>query len=210
MPLNEQYQECINSLVGVYLGILYIVKLLSYWYAKQTMRVRWGDCISSPFRVSNGVRQGGILSPYLFNVYMDDLSRGVIYMLKGMSYLELFMCSIAIKNTLFRTFCTPMYTCHLWWNYTTQSFHKLKVAFNNAFRMMHNLPTYCSACEMFTVNVVADCKAVIRNLVHRFMMRLTISKHLLVRSILSSDLVCSSHINRRHWARLLYVHYHGG
>ena len=35
--------------VGVYLDIL-----LSYWYAKQTMRVRWGDCISSPFHVSNG------------------------------------------------------------------------------------------------------------------------------------------------------------
>ena len=114
-----------------------------------------------------------------------------------------------VKNTLFRTFCTPMYTCHLWWNYTAQSFHKLKVAFNNAFRMMHNLPTYCSASEMFTVNRVADCKAVIRNLVHRFMMRLMISKHLLVCSILSSDLVCSSRI-RRHWARLLYVHYHGG
>ena len=60
----------------------------------------------------------------------------------------------------------------------------------NAFRMMHNLPTYCSASEMFnvTVNRVADGKAVIRNLVHRFMMRLTISKHLLVLSILSSDL----------------------
>ena len=106
------------------------------------------------------------------------------------------MCSIAVKNTLFRTFCMPMYTCHLWWNYTAQSFHKLKVAFNNAFRMMHNLPTNCSASEMFTVNRVADCKAVIRNLVHRFMMRLTISKHLLVRSILSSDLVRSSRIRR--------------
>ena len=102
----------------------------------------------------------------------------------------------------------PLYIiCHLWWNYTAQSFQKLKVA--NAFRMMHNLPTYCSASEMFTVNRVADCKAVIRNLVHRFMMRSTISKHLLVRSILSSDLVCSPRI-RRHWARLLYVHYHGG
>ena len=80
---------------------------------------------------------------------------------------------------------------------------------SHTIRMMHNLPTYCSASEMFTVNRVADGKAVIRNLVHRFMMRLTISKHLLVRSILSSDLVCSSRI-RRHWARLLYVHYHGG
>ena len=79
------------------------------------------------------------------------------------------MCSIDVKNTLFRTFCTPMYTCHLWWNYKAQSFHKLKVAFNNAFRMLHDLPTYCSASEMFTVNGVADCKAVIRNLVHRFM-----------------------------------------
>ena len=62
--------------------------------------------------------------------------------------------------------------------------------------MMHNLPMYCSASEMFTVNRVSDCKAVILNMVHRFMMRLTISKHLLVRSILSSDLVCSSRIRR--------------
>ena len=28
----------------------------------------------SVFTVSNGVRQGGVLSPYLFNVYMDGLS----------------------------------------------------------------------------------------------------------------------------------------
>ena len=38
------------------------------------MRIRWGNVMSESFNVSNGVRQGGILSPYLFNVYMDDLS----------------------------------------------------------------------------------------------------------------------------------------
>ena len=38
------------------------------------MKVRWGDRLSTGFNVSNGVRQGGILSSYLFNVYMDDLS----------------------------------------------------------------------------------------------------------------------------------------
>ena len=55
----------------------YIVRiiLLCYWYAHQTMCVRWGSSISSSFRVSDGVRQGGIRSPYLFNMYVDDLSQ---------------------------------------------------------------------------------------------------------------------------------------
>ena len=53
----------------------YIMRILCYWYAHQTMCVRWGSSISSSFRVSNGVRQGGILSPHLFNVYVDDLSQ---------------------------------------------------------------------------------------------------------------------------------------
>ena len=38
------------------------------------MSIRWGSIISEAFNGSNSVRQGGILSPYLFNIYMDDLS----------------------------------------------------------------------------------------------------------------------------------------
>ena len=52
-----------------------IVRLLIYWYAQQTFQVKWDNAVSIPFHVGNGVRQGGILSPFLFNVYMDDLSR---------------------------------------------------------------------------------------------------------------------------------------
>ena len=33
-----------------------------------------GQIVSEAFTVSNGVRQGDVLSPYLFSVYMDDLS----------------------------------------------------------------------------------------------------------------------------------------
>ena len=39
------------------------------------MCIKWGQSTSSFFTVSNGVRQGGILSPRLFAVYVDDLSK---------------------------------------------------------------------------------------------------------------------------------------
>ena len=53
---------------------VFIIKILAYWYCHQEMHVRWGSTSTSSFHVSNGVKQGGILSPMLFNVYMDQLS----------------------------------------------------------------------------------------------------------------------------------------
>ena len=50
------------------------VRLLVYWYKTQNACVRWSTACSEMFTVSNGVRQGGILSPLFFNVYMDGLS----------------------------------------------------------------------------------------------------------------------------------------
>ena len=54
----------------------YVVRLLVFWYihSHQQMFVKWRNVMSSVFTVSTGLRQGGVLSPYLFNVYMDGLS----------------------------------------------------------------------------------------------------------------------------------------
>ena len=45
-----------------------------YWYRTQTTYFQWAICKCSSFKVKDGVRQGGILFPKLFIVYMDGLS----------------------------------------------------------------------------------------------------------------------------------------
>ena len=52
----------------------FFIKILTFWDTHQKMHVRWGTTTITPFLVTNGVKHGGILSPMLFNVYMDDLS----------------------------------------------------------------------------------------------------------------------------------------
>ena len=44
-----------------------------FWYADLQCRVRWGDTLSEWFEIKAGVRQGGILSPTLYCIYVDSL-----------------------------------------------------------------------------------------------------------------------------------------
>jgi hypothetical protein len=50
-----------------------LINTLACWYSKLHAVVRWNASFSEKFQVCCGVRQGGILSPLLFNVYVDDL-----------------------------------------------------------------------------------------------------------------------------------------
>ena len=50
-----------------------ICRLLLNMYTNQKLRVKWANEFSSIFSVSNGVKQGGVISPLLFCIYMDGL-----------------------------------------------------------------------------------------------------------------------------------------
>ncbi|CAK1583330.1 unnamed protein product [Parnassius mnemosyne] len=50
-----------------------VLNLFRYWYTKQVNYVKWADQFSSSYRLECGVRQGGLSSPKLFNLYVNDL-----------------------------------------------------------------------------------------------------------------------------------------
>ena len=237
----------------------FLIRILVYWYSHQAMRVRWGSVTSDPFHVTNGVRQGGILSPFLFNMYMNDLSlilnasgtgcrigdslinhlmyaddlvifspysaglqqllrvctqygddfdikynakkskimivrsrgdrqstfpdfylsgtalsvcseitylghimsndlsddkdiyrqRRKLYAQANMLCRRFSMCSVPVKISLFRAYCTPLYTAHLWCRYKQGSIKKLTVAYNDSMRLLLRAPRSSSASQMF-------------------------------------------------------------
>jgi len=88
LPLSNEFlfsgeSDCFNRFAFfLQIQLLHVKKLLQHLILKkmllkkpnkeQTMQIKWGKHFSEPFHVSNGVRQGGVLSPYLFAVYLDD------------------------------------------------------------------------------------------------------------------------------------------
>ena len=77
-----------------------ILRLLINWYSLQEFRVRWGDCYSEPFGVSNGVRQGGVLSPVLFAVYLDGLLEELSESGVGCYWGHMFACALCYADNL--------------------------------------------------------------------------------------------------------------
>ena len=51
---------------------LNLIRLLEDWYSKSVTFVKWNCSISHSVKLSAGVRQGGVLSPFLFAVFVDD------------------------------------------------------------------------------------------------------------------------------------------
>ena len=232
-----------------------------FWYQRQSICVKWGKRTSEYFSIINGVKQGGVLSPQLFAIYMDDLSvcltqckagchlnetvtnhvmyaddiclmapstialqkmlnlcyefsqsndiiinpiksqcmvfkpnrfklycpavylngniidyvetvTFTVYAIKQNNTHMFYFCTINVNLELFRSFCTSFYCCYLWTGYKKSTFKRLRVAFNNAYRRILNLPWRCSASGMYATYGIYNLEAIIRKQTFGFIGRL--------------------------------------
>ena len=50
-----------------------VISVFLSWYTKCFVKVKWNDELSDSFQTTAGVRQGGVLSPLLFAIYIEEV-----------------------------------------------------------------------------------------------------------------------------------------
>ena len=69
-------------------------------YTNQTINVVWENTLSEPFSARNGVKQGGVLSPILFGVYIDELIIRLKQSRFGCHIGDMFLGALAFADDL--------------------------------------------------------------------------------------------------------------
>ena len=69
---NVNHKDLIQKLLNLNIPLIYL-KIIYVWYRNQNVCVNHDNNLSSVWKLKRGVRQGGILSPLFFNLYINDL-----------------------------------------------------------------------------------------------------------------------------------------
>ena len=75
------------------------------WYSRLCATVKWQGSYSSMFLVTKGTRQGSILSPYFFNIFINDLLLSLKNMNEGVAIGNLKLNSFAYADDV-NLFCS--------------------------------------------------------------------------------------------------------
>ena len=65
-----------------------------------TSVVKWNGTLSESFRVFTGVRQGGVLSPHLFSIYIDDLIVKLRSLKNGCHIADVFLACLVYADDI--------------------------------------------------------------------------------------------------------------
>ena len=128
---------------------------------------------------------------YLGHIFQNDLSddldilkqRNKLFV-QGNSIMRKFhMCTLQVKLTLFRSYCSPMYLAQLWTNYKQKTINKLYTAYHNLLKMFIGVSKREHTRPICAYLNIKYCPALIRNYIYKFMCRLLLSKNVFIVNI---------------------------
>ena len=109
-------------------------------------------------------------------------------------------CSNAVKNLLFRSFCTPMYASHIWCNFKKSCMQRLRAAYSFGCRALYNLPWRVSVSSHQVHCNIPTFEALLRKNTYLFLQRCRKSNNIWLCALMQSDCLYSSlffeHYNR--------------
>ena len=65
-----------------------------------TCRVKWGDAVSEEFDIPSGTKQGGIISPNLFSLYINDIATMLRKLGVGCHFINIFVACILFADDM--------------------------------------------------------------------------------------------------------------
>ena len=96
-------------------------------------------------------------------------------------------CSSQVKNALFRSYCMSMYSVHLWCKFKISCLNRVRIAYNNSFRILHNIRRQESARTRQIQSNIKTFDALIRNYLYSFLKRCNNSSNAYISCLMSSD-----------------------
>ena len=112
-------------------------------------------------------------------------------------------CGREVKCMLFKSFCTNMYCCPLWFNSTSSRIQKLKSSYNSVLRRLLCIRMPYSASEMFVSCGIPSFYELLRKCIFDFSERIGKNTNSIIEACLSPKVYIFSPI-RQWWRSVLY------
>ena len=124
----------------------------------------------------------------------DDVARQrkQICMLRAMHWYESFMCTETVRISLFKSYCSSLYTSSLWCNYRSESLRNYVLPTTMFLEQITFLPRDCNASLMFAKRDLPTCKILIRKHAYIFMKSAAESRNVLYGVTVCLRLPCGS------------------
>ncbi|XP_063545730.1 uncharacterized protein LOC134753721 [Cydia strobilella] len=132
-----------------------------------------------PIKLNGSALQVVTKFKYLGHVVTEDLKddsdlereRRALAISGNMIARRFARCSKPVKVALFKAYCQSFYASSLWVTYTRKAANVLRIQYNNIFRMLMQLPRFCSASGMFAEAHTDGFHAIIRKKVASLLSR---------------------------------------